>query len=109
MEATVTKNNQNYKAQMHKVLAEKGRKDWEKNAHSKINKKFKCVKIKTNTLRVCEVGSKLRNKDCKGIAYRRVHTRFGNKWTCDNCAKRITQDNENLTNQILDRRHEKTI
>ena len=109
MAATVTKNNPNYKADHHRQMKESGRKDWEKKARNKIKKKFKRIKIKTTTLRVCEVGSKLRNKNCKGIAYRRVHTRFGNKWTCDNCAKMIVRDNENLTNQTLDRRHEKTI
>jgi len=109
MAAIVTKNNPNHKAQMHKVLAEKGLKDWEKKARSKINKKFKRVKIKTTTLRICEAGSKLKNKNCKGIAYRKVHTRYGDKWTCDNCAQMIVQDNENLINQTLDHRHEKTI
>jgi len=109
MASTVTKNNQNHKAQMHKVLDEQGRRDWLKVAKSKMKKKFKHVKIKTTTLRMCEVGSKLKNKNCKDIAYRKIHTRFGNKWTCDNCAKKITQDNENLINQTLDRRNEKTI
>ena len=99
MAAIVTKNNPNHKAQMHKVLKEKGRKDWEKKAHSKINKKFKRVKIKTTTLRVCEVGSKLKNKNCDGISYRKVHTRFGDKWTCDNCSRKIVRDNETF-NQV---------
>ena len=84
----------NHKLQMDKVLFEKGWKGWEEKARSKIKQKFKRGKIKTSTLRVCEIGSKLRNEDCWGHAYRRVHTRFGNKWTCDNCSKKIAIENE---------------
>ena len=36
-------------------------------------------------LRICEV----RLITCKDLAYRKVHSRFGNKWTCDSCAKEL--------------------
>ena len=31
----------------------------------------------------------LRFENCKFVAYRTVHSRFGNKWTCDACAKEL--------------------
>ena len=85
---------ENHKLQMNKALCDMGWKDWEKKARSKLKQKFRRVKIKTTTLRVCEVGSRLRNEDCRGHAYRRVHTRFGNKWTCDDCSMKIALENE---------------
>lgn len=36
-------------------------------------------------LRICEV----RLITCNDLAYRKVHSRFGNKWTCDSCAKEL--------------------
>ncbi len=84
----------NHKVQMHRVLAEQGKRDWLKTAKSRIKQQFKRKKINPNTLRVCEVGAKLKNKSCKVSAYRRVYTRYGNKWTCDHCALTISKQNE---------------
>jgi hypothetical protein len=54
----------------------------------------KRIKINTDTVRVCEIGHRIDNKRCNGLAYRKVHSRFGDKWTCNNCAVFICRQNE---------------
>ena len=63
-----------------------------------IGPKPKFKKINTDRMRVCEVGKTINNKTCTGQAYRKVVSKHGNKWTCDNCAQAICQESlENIT------------
>ena len=84
----------NHKVLMHRALLDRGYREWERIVRSKIKQKYKRVKINTTALWICEIGIKIGNRNCKGRAYRRVFTRFGNKWTCDNCSRKIALDNE---------------
>lgn len=42
-------------------------------------------------IRFCEI----RKSNCQGNAYRKVKSRYGDRWTCDNCARDICKESEN--------------
>ena len=51
-------------------------------------------------LRICEV----RLITCSDLAYRKVYSRFGNKWTCDSCAKELCIESDFFILANLNRR-----
>ena len=56
-------------------------------------KRLNIVKIKPK-IRLCEIGSRINNPECNILAYRKFISRYGNKWTCDSCAREICLESE---------------
>jgi len=84
----------NYKMQAHVNRILIGRADVLTMAREKFPVKEKWQTIDTSKMRVCEVRNKINNPNCLRLAYRKVKSKYGDIYTCDNCAMKIARENE---------------
>jgi len=84
----------NYKLHHHLQQKEQGRPDIVAIAKEKLGTVVIRRQINPDVSEICEAGKLIGNEQCSGSAYRKIRSKYGEKWTCDQCALMIARTNE---------------
>ena len=58
-------------------------------------------KIVAHKLTVCEIQAFINNPECHGSAYRKVFTKYGERYSCDSCVRYMAQENESIWSETV--------